>query len=114
MNKLTISGMRQNFSSLWKEINTPSSSKESSYTFLIIALAHIMLGALFSWLGFIFSILYFILKERSDLNKGGSLGDTIYDTLFVSIGVLYSGPMWWPILAFLLATAITLLKKPRG
>ena len=39
---------------------------------------------------------YWLVKERGDLRRGGGVVDGLVDAGFVSLGALYPGPAWWP------------------
>lgn len=92
--------MKEIVQNIWKGIVTPSARNEDEYSFLVIAIAHIMLGASFVWLGWFaifIPLIYFIVKEIPDLMNGGSLLDSFADSFFLSVGLTYSGPVLWPI-----------------
>lgn len=105
--------INERFISLLKAINTPSGKDESPYTFAVIAIGHAMLGAVFSWFGLIAAALYWFVKERKDLKRGGAWLDGLVDTFFVALGTFYVGPIWWPISVMLLAGLGAVIKFNR-
>lgn len=96
---------------LWREILTPSPPDEKPYKFALIAIGHAILGATFSFAGLLFGFAYWLIKERKDLRRNGSLMDGLIDTGFVLVGTQYSGPEWWPITIVLLAGFGGVLKE---
>ena len=99
-----------NLKALWRSIVTPSSANETPYQFAVIAIGHAMLGAALSWGGFLIAVAYWVIKERGDLKRGGAWRDGLIDTGFVSLGLIYSGPIWWPVAVMVLAGVGALLK----
>jgi hypothetical protein len=93
---------------LISEILTPSARDESTYDKSVIAIGHVMLGASAAepvgmyvgpaWL--LIMVVYWLIKERGDLKRGGSWRDGIWDAAFVGFGGLYVGAWWWPVAAF--------------
>ena len=81
------------------------------YLFIVIAIGHAMLGAALSWGGLAVGAVYWIVKERGDLKRGGAYKDGLFDTAFVIIGIAYEGPIWWPILVIVSAGVCGLMKK---
>ena len=45
--------------------------------------------------GIILAALYWLLKERGDLTRGGAVWDGLEDTVMVAFGAWY-GAAWWP------------------
>ena len=91
------------WSELFDELMTPSASDETPYERLVIALAHVILGAaLASVLPVWLVIVIYVLKEAWDVSRGGSARDSLWDTAAVVLGTFY-GPAWWPIAAIILA-----------
>ena len=92
---------------LWRGIATPSSPSEDAYSFTVIALAHVLLGAGLAALSgapaWQVAVGYAVLKEGVDLWRGASWRDALLDALFVALGALYSGPLWWPVTALVAA-----------
>ena len=103
------------FKSLWHEILTPSPPGETAYLWAVIAIGHAALGAFFYVLFevaadlmggvafpvsvLVISVVYWLLKERADLYRGGTWRDGLTDTFFVALGAFY-GPWWWPLAVF--------------
>lgn len=95
--------------SLWRTILTPSPRREDGYTWAVIALGHVMLGAalagLLDGLGaalvmsarLALSLAYWLAKEAGDLRRGGGLWDGLGDAAWVGVGLAYAGPWWWPV-----------------
>lgn len=98
---------------LAREIATPTTG--SSYIFAVIALAHIMLGAVLQIpldFGYVLdaalvTTVYFLLKEVADLRKKASLADSLLDTAFVGIGATYNGHDLWPLYSFGVVVILT-------
>jgi len=97
--------MRTGLEALWREAMRPSGPDEGPYQFTVIAIGHAMIGAALSWGGLPVAALYWLVKERNDLRRGGCWRDGMIDTGFVALGTFYSGPFWWPILVIVLAVA---------
>lgn len=110
---------------IWAAIRTPSRPDEAAYDTLVISLAHAVLGAALAALtaplavaGAVgraaLPVLYWFLKERGDLRRGGGLRDGLWDTAAVALGLAY-GAAWWPAAALLLALAAALDRRsPEG
>lgn len=107
---------------IWAAIRTPSRPDEAAYDRLVISLAHAVLGAALAVLtgplavvGAVgraaLPVLYWLLKERADLRRGGVLRDGLWDTAGVALGLAYGAP-WWPMAALLLALAAALDRPP--
>lgn len=82
---------------LWAEMMRPSGADEPPYKWMVIGIAHAMLGAALSWGGLLVAAVYWWIKERGDLRRGGAWRDGLVDTGFVALGTLYAGPLWWPL-----------------
>jgi len=91
---------------IWREIETPSNQigpLHRAYERAVIGIGHAMLGACaavaFGGYGPPFALavggLYWLMKERGDLKRGGGLWDGVEDALMVTLGTYY-GPAWWP------------------
>lgn len=93
---MPMKNIGRNFKALWKSAMTPSAPNETPYQFVVIAIGHAMVGAAMSWGGFMVAALYWFVKERRDLKRGGAWLDGLVDTAFVALGLAYSGPIWWP------------------
>ena len=86
-------------------ILTPSQRDEDGYTWAVVGIGHVMLGAalqgLLGWSGAALRVLiavgYWLAKERGDIRRGGALRDGLVDAAFVGVGAFYSGPRWWPL-----------------
>ncbi|MDO5643693.1 MAG: hypothetical protein Q4G26_15075 [Paracoccus sp. (in: a-proteobacteria)] len=78
---------------------------ESGYLWALIGLGHVMLGAMLQGLlgaagaaaRLGLAIGYWLIKERADLRRGGSLRDGLIDAGFVGVGAFYTGERWWPV-----------------
>lgn len=114
----TIAALRD----LWRAIRTPSRPDEAVYDRLVISLAHAMLGAGLAALTAplavagaigraVLTALYWLLKERADLRRGGGVRDGLWDTAAVALGFAYGAP-WWPLAALLLALTAALDRPP--
>ena len=113
---------------LLAEILTPSKRDENAYTWAVIAMGHVLLGAAIAAILYLLfgdgtpvvalltatrlgiAVAYWVIKEHGDLRRGGSWLDGVVDTLFVGLGSLYAGPEWWP-LAVWAAIAIGLVLR---
>lgn len=95
---------------LWCEIKTPSEASDGGHSWGAVALGHVMLGALVATQcgalalpgAFLGAAAYWGLKEIGDLRAGGGLVDGLLDAGFVGLGLLYAGPIWWPLLSWAL------------
>ncbi len=108
---------------LWLTILTPSPRREDGYTWALIAIGHVMLGAAVAGLAdgwgnamplaarLALSVGYWLIKERGDLRRGGAMADGIGDAAWVGYGLLYVGPAWWPTAAMLGAAIGALLRQ---
>lgn len=104
---------------LWAEAMRPTIG--SGYLWAVIGISHVMLGAaLQGVLGasgaaarLVLTVVYWILKERGDLRRGGSLRDGIVDAALVGVGAFYSGPRWWPIAVIIAIAAGAIIKEAR-
>lgn len=97
---------------IWAELSKPSVG-DGWFGWATIALGHVVVGQAFVTLGTdLFPALavyliqlavvlgYVVIKEISDVRKGGSLTDSIVDAGFVALGTFY-GADWLPYAAFL-------------
>lgn len=83
-----------------RDLSTPAVG--SPYIRGVIWIGHAMVGAAFvSGFGLIgllpalaIGALYWTVKERGDLRRGGALSDGIEDALGVAMGGLYGFPHW--------------------
>lgn len=90
------------------------------YDWAVIALGHVMLGALFiSLADYLLDLtdvqrataqvaivaIYWGVKEMADLKRNGAIWDSWVDAGFVLLGTFYAGAVWWPVTAFLLILA---------
>lgn len=109
---------------IWKEILTPSRSDETRYARMVIAIAHAVLGAALTTLTMelaiaatvaraLIPVAYWVIKERADIAKGGSVRDSTIDTFFVWLGTFYTGPWWWPWAVLIGAFAVAALQPKR-
>lgn len=82
----------------------PPDALHGAYDRMVIGMAHALLGAALAgllWplaLGFgrlAIALIYWAVKERGDLTRGGTLADGIEDAAMVWLGTWY-GPAWWP------------------
>ena len=81
---------------LWAEAMRPTIG--SGYLWAVIGISHVMLGAaLQGVLGasgaaarLVVAFGYWMLKERGDLRRGGSLRDGVVDAALVGVGAFYS------------------------
>ena len=86
---------------LWSEINNPNGGELiQPYTRAVQAGGHAMLGACFAvggvwWAGLIVAAIYWLIKERGDLRRGGAVADGLEDAVMVWLGTFY-GSLWWP------------------
>lgn len=102
-------------------ILTPSPRDEDAYTWAVIALGHVMLGAaLQGALGaagalarLALTAVYWLAKERGDLRRGGTLKDGLIDAAFVGVGAFYAGPRWWPVVVMMTVACGALIKEAR-
>lgn len=102
---------------LLADILTPSARDETPYFAAVIFIGHAMLGAGLDGMGLVgplggaagVAVVYFVLKERADLNRGGGLLDSLIDAGGVALGALY-GPAWWPLAVLGLAFAVAVLR----
>jgi hypothetical protein len=89
------------------ELATPSNqvgSLDRPYRRAVIGIGHAIVGAalvsaLPAWgwpLGLTLGAVYWLIKERGDLLRGGGILDGLEDAAMVSLGAWY-GPWWWPV-----------------
>ena len=94
---------------IWQELETPSGQTgplTGAYQRAVVGIAHAVLGALAASLFGVWGLgaavviagIYWAIKERGDLRRGGSFWDGAEDTVMVSLGAWYTGPWWWPAL----------------
>lgn len=103
-------------------ILTPSARAEDGYTWAVIGIGHVMLGAalqgLLGAVGAAARLLitagYWLAKERGDLKRGGSLRDGLVDAAFVGVGAFYSGPRWWPVAVMLVVGVGAVIRERRA
>lgn len=101
-------------------IRTPTDG--DPYTWAVIGIGHVMLGAALAGLfGFAaaglrlaLALAYWLVKERGDLRRGGSLRDGLIDSAFVGVGAFYSGPAWWPVAVLVTVSVGAWIKQYRG
>lgn len=104
---------------LINEIMTPTDG--SPYLWAIIGIGHVMLGALLQGLlgataaiaRLSLAIVYWFIKERGDLKRGGSLKDGLIDSAFVGVGAFYDGSRWWPIMVLLTVSLGAWIKESK-
>ena len=93
---------------IWKELNTPSGQRgplSAAYHRAVVGIAHAVLGACAAaFLGVwgigaavVIAGVYWAVKEKGDLGRGGSFWDGAEDTVMVMLGGWY-GVWWWPAL----------------
>lgn len=108
--------------SIWREITTPSAPNESAYVFFLVAVAHAHAGAaifeLSANLGLAAGVArlalpvgYWLIKERADRNKGGSLQDSMIDTVFIGLGGMAMLDHWHAIILTL--ALVMAIMRPR-
>jgi hypothetical protein len=118
--------LRDLINSVFDDIINPSPDNERPYQYAVIALAHMMLGALGAALvGYLIAgpvliagrlaitLFYWLTKEAGDLRRGGSWFDGLSDTAFVGWGLFYTGSAFWPLGGFLLVIFGTILQAKR-
>jgi len=96
---------------IWREMMTPSARGERPFLSLLIAVAHAVLGAalwplasgLVAGARLAAPALYWLIKERADLKRGGGVRDGMIDAAMVGLGAFY-GAGWWP--AAILSAAV--------
>lgn len=97
-------------------LRTPSSRDEAAYDFLVIAVAHAVLGAaaisLLGMWGWTLLPAY-IVKEIKDIRRGGDLADSVMDTGFVVLGAVINSPPLW-LGAALMATVAREMRRKYG
>ena len=89
---------------LIRDLLTPSPGA-TPYQAGVMAMAHAMLGAALcaslGWYGLApglaASALYWLVKERGDLRRGGAIMDGLEDAVMVWLGAWY-GAAWWPVM----------------
>jgi len=94
------------FEALWLEINTPTGQTgpiSAAYARAAGGVWHAVFGAaLVQSLGLGFglatglalALVYWLVKERGDLRRGGRWWDGAEDAVMVSLGA-WAGPWWW-------------------
>lgn len=112
-----------NLRDLLADLASPSVGEGSRYGILVIALAHALAGAAAAALlqpsvalSLLLGATYWFLKEYLlDTLVMGSRGwrDGAVDAVFVTLGVLYPGPLWWPLVTLSGALAVSLLWRGR-
>ena len=94
---------------IWRVLATPTTGR-TWYEWATIAMAHAVLGADLGALAdtaglaavsagllrLSLGAVYWLIKERGDLRRGGTVADGLVDAGFVALGALYPGPAWWP------------------
>lgn len=108
---------------LWRQLETPDSAAVPSRAYIraVIAIGHAMLGAAAVgilggsglWVAGALAGVYWLLKERADLQRGGSVWDGLEDAVMVGLGAWY-GAWWWPALIILCAGYIMAVATWRG
>ena len=99
------------------EISTPTGQVGplgGAYLRAVSGMGHAVLGAAFcapfGWWGLgaalAVAVVYWLVKERGDLRRGGDVWDGVEDAICVSLGAWY-GAIWWPV-AVLVAAGIIL------
>lgn len=103
---------------IWREITEPSVAAEAPYLRLLLAIGHAMLGAALFEIAPAAGLsaaaaraaipaLYWAVKERADLRRGGSLRDGATDAAFVASAAWAAAPLWHvTVLAAALAVAV--------
>ncbi len=112
--------MRDALRRLIATIRTPSRADEDGYTWALIGIGHVMLGAALQGLlgaagaaaRLLIAAGYWAVKERRDLRRGGGLRDGLVDAGLVCVGAFYDGARWWPV-AVMLAIAVGALVRER-
>lgn len=90
---------------IWAELNTPSDQigpLARAYQRGAIAAWHMLLGSVVAlpmgdaqWLfGGVVATIYWLIKERGDLRRGGRVWDGLEDAVCVYLGT-FCGPWWW-------------------
>ncbi|MFV0409457.1 MAG: hypothetical protein ACK5LJ_07085 [Paracoccus sp. (in: a-proteobacteria)] len=105
--------------SLITTILTPSARDEDGYQWAVIGLGHVMLGAALQGLlgaagvamRLLIAVMYWLIKERGDVRRGGGLRDGLVDTALVGVGAFYAGPRWWPVAVMAVITLGAILKE---
>ena len=89
---------------IWRELVTPSAADEGPYLWMLIAIAHAVVGAALAQImpgawpaaaRALVPLIYWLVKERGDLRRGGRVADGLTDAAFVGLGIFY-GEWWWP------------------
>lgn len=104
------------FRQLWADLTTPSEPDEPLHYWGAIQTTHAVMGALVAcllslagWhsftLGIALTVAYLVIKEGTDMLKGGSLSDSLADTFYVGLGLLFGALSGFPVvlLGFVLA-----------
>lgn len=103
------------------EVATPSGQSgpaSLAYARAVEGMGHAMLGACLAvllsgyglWFGLAVALVYWLVKERGDLRRGGAWADGAEDALLVWIGTYY-GPWWWPPLIMVLAGYLMVVSR---
>jgi hypothetical protein len=93
---------------IWQELNTPSGQRgpmSAAYARGASGVWHGVLGAaVVAFLGVWglaaavpLALVYWLVKEKGDLARGGSILDGLEDAVMVSLGAWY-GAVWWPLM----------------
>ena len=115
---------RAALAAIWREIVTPSARDEGPFPAFLLGIAHCVAGAAacevaagagigLAALRGALPLIYWLVKERGDLRRGGSVRDGMIDTAFVASGLLAAWPFYHAgLLAAALAAAVWL--RPRA
>ena len=106
------------------ELRKPSNQQgplHGAYDRAVQGLGHAMIGAALAgafgvWGGaaaFALAVVYWLIKERGDIGRGGDMRDGIEDALMVWLGCFY-GPWWWPALMLLCGGYLMLMGARRA
>jgi len=93
---------------IWAELDTPTGQTgplSAAYARAAGGVWHAMLGAALcaslGWYGLAPGLaaaaLYWLVKERGDLRRGGAIMDGLEDAVMVWLGAWY-GAAWWPVM----------------
>ena len=102
---------------LLAEIAQPTDG--TPYLWAVIGIGHVMLGAALQGLlgasaaaaRVALAGAYWLVKERGDLLRGGTIRDGLIDSALVAVGAFYSGPRWWPVAVMLTVCFCALLRE---
>ena len=90
---------------LIRDLLTPSPGA-TPYQAGVMAMAHAVLGAAMVQTlglgyglatGLALALVYWLVKERGDLRRGGAIMDGLEDAVMVWLGAWY-GAAWWPVM----------------